>query len=244
MNLKSIISCLFILNIMSIACLAEDTISSASGEKDLSVDKLRIPGKERIMEIMQDEAYQYESDYKSPKDRRFMVRLFRWLSSPIRLGLKTIKYWPLAYKIIIVCIFIVFLFVVATRTKLYKIIYNNREPESLSYRENIPINEEFDYDGAVSMLVSTGDYRSAVRLLHLKILNSLHKFNVIKLSQEKTNREYLYEISDPVLRKQFIELTSLYNKVWYGKYNPQANEYEMMAPGFHSFIQSLNAKTG
>jgi hypothetical protein len=220
-------------------CTAEDSISSGMHEYFI-MDSLRIPAESSISVLLKDSEYHYGNDYKAPPNKGFLAKLTDWIFSLFRLGLKTVSYWPLVFKILIIGIFIVFLFVIATRTKLYKVFYTDKEIAKVGFRETDPITGDFDFDKAVSAEISTGNFRNAIRLLHLKMLNLLHSRQIIKLSKDKTNRDYSFEIYDPKLRNRFADLSLIYNLVWYGKHDLKKDEFDSLLPGFLHFTHIIN----
>jgi hypothetical protein len=223
----------------SFKCTAEDSISSGMHEY-FAPDSLRIPAQSDISVLLKDKEYHYGSEYKAPPNKGFLAKLTEWIFRWFSLGLKTVSYWPLVFKILIIGIFIVFLFVIATRTKLYKVFYTDKEPVKIGFREIDPINRDFDFDKAISVEMSTGNFRNAIRLLHLKALNYLHSRQIIKLAKDKTNRDYSYEINDPALRNRFADLSLIYNLVWYGKHDLKKDEFDSLLPGFLNFTNIIN----
>ena len=61
------------------------------------------------------------------------------------------------------------------------------------------------------------DFRLAIRYQYLKILKTLSQRNIIDWHFEKTNLDYLQEISTPAIQKPFKEVSYLYDYIWYGE---------------------------
>ena len=75
-------------------------------------------------------------------------------------------------------------------------------------------------------LLESGDYRNAVRLLHIDTIIQLDKKGIVQHHPNKTNAEYVSEIRDASVRKWFGSLSGLYIYAWFGGFNPQRNQLE------------------
>ena len=62
------------------------------------------------------------------------------------------------------------------------------------------------------------NYRLAVRYYYLWLLKKLSEKEIIDWHWDKTNRDYLYEIKNDMLRKDFEYLSYVYDYSWYGEF--------------------------
>ncbi|SHI30236.1 hypothetical protein [Algibacter luteus] len=69
------------------------------------------------------------------------------------------------------------------------------------------------------------DYRLAIRYYYLLVLKTLSLKNYIKFEDDKTNNEYLIEVSDKPFSKDFQYTSYLYNYIWYGEFPINLNNY-------------------
>lgn len=76
--------------------------------------------------------------------------------------------------------------------------------------------DAMDFDALIVSAVDAGNFRRAVRLLYLKTLKDLSDKGMVEIRREKTNADYLREISSPGLRAPFSDVTLLFEYVWYG----------------------------
>ncbi|GGH74248.1 hypothetical protein [Phaeocystidibacter marisrubri] len=60
------------------------------------------------------------------------------------------------------------------------------------------------------------DYRLLVHLHFLELLRALHEAKHISWVPYKTNGQYLYEISDAEVRRQYFDIVVVFDRVWYG----------------------------
>ncbi|RDC54109.1 DUF4129 domain-containing protein [Pedobacter chinensis] len=81
--------------------------------------------------------------------------------------------------------------------------------------ENI---HEIDYEQELQRLIKEKKYRLAVRLLYLHALKKLSDAEIIKWQPDKTNYNYLMEITRPELKNEFSRLTVQFDYIWYGDF--------------------------
>jgi Domain of unknown function (DUF4129) len=99
-----------------------------------------------------------------------------------------------------------------------------------------------EFDDAVQKAIHEKRYRVAVRLLYLRSLRQLQDRAMINWRREKTNRDYLYELSDPQLRPLFSDLTFVFEYIWYGEFPVNATHFETAHAGFLQFDQALRQR--
>lgn len=81
--------------------------------------------------------------------------------------------------------------------------------------ENI---HEMDFGKLVAETKERGNHRLAVRYYYLWLLKKLSAREIIDWHFDKTNSDYLYEIKDSSLKKDFEYLSYLYDYSWYGEF--------------------------
>lgn len=96
-----------------------------------------------------------------------------------------------------------------------------------------------EFDDAVQKAINEKRYRVAVRLLYLRSLRQLQDRAMINWRREKTNREYLYELSDQRLRPIFSDLTFIFEYIWYGEFPVDQAHFETALTSFRQFDQVL-----
>lgn len=83
----------------------------------------------------------------------------------------------------------------------------------------------------------TGDYRLAVRYYYLWLLKKLSAREIIDWHWDKTNSDYLYEIKNDMLKKDFEYLSYLYDYSWYGEFSLDEAAF---AKAEKAFLKTLN----
>jgi len=83
--------------------------------------------------------------------------------------------------------------------------------------ENIEDNiHETDLERFIREAKEKGDFALAMRLHYLAIIKELSLKKIIKWKRDKTNGEYLRELSSSPYFADFNEVTNIFERVWYG----------------------------
>jgi hypothetical protein len=223
----------------------------ASGQKVLPVDnsrfkKIEIP-KTDIEKYKKDKAFDYEEKQIT---ENFLTRAYIWLTHKIKAFLykilraifgqknagKLLRIFikSLPYLAVLVFVYLIFRFLIGT--DLISLSKNKKfkQPQVINLDDE-QIIKEADLDQLINEAIGQNDYRLAVRYFYLKLLKMLMDKDLIKWHSDKTNRDYVNEIKNPLLKKVFSELTFIYDYVWYGKYQPSSNDFESIKQQFDRF---------
>lgn len=93
---------------------------------------------------------------------------------------------------------------------------NNRAiSPMLAQEEDI---SQIDLQALIDNALKQSDYRLAVRYMFLKVLKDLSGRNLIQWHFDKTNNDYLRELSSQQLQGEFRTVSRLYNYIWYGEF--------------------------
>ena len=110
------------------------------------------------------------------------------------------------------------------------------EPEENSLLE---LNELSEYDFAISEAENKNEFNVALRYLFLKTLKNLSDKGDINFAAEKTNSDYLIQMSHHTNFEDFKRLTHNYEYVWYGKFFIDKEQYQELKKDFNSFNKNL-----
>ena len=116
------------------------------------------------------------------------------------------------------------------------------EPEEVDLKQVERLEEELDRRDVDPYLVkaeTTEQYALAVRLQYLALLKKLHEQGLIRWKKNRTNRYYLNEMRDHPTYTGFRDLTLTFERVWYGNYTPDAEEYRRIKSGFTAYRERL-----
>jgi hypothetical protein len=114
-----------------------------------------------------------------------------------------------------------------------------KNDDSIPYTEYLENIHEINFDDAVENALADKNYRLAVRLLYLRCLKQLNDANLISWRIEKTNFTYLNELEDPEYKKQFGQLTTRFEYVWYGDFPVDGQIFQNINALFQDFKRRL-----
>ena len=114
--------------------------------------------------------------------------------------------------------------------------------------ENISIEEieanihESDLDRHIRESIEQKNYALAIRLYYLAIIKEMSLNKWIKWKRDKTNKDYLREVSNTDLFKPYRNATRIFERVWYGQSELGEQDFLNMKPNFVDLINQ--AKRG
>lgn len=96
-------------------------------------------------------------------------------------------------------------------------------PDIDIYSEDVNV---MDFSTLISSALKNKNYRLATRFLYLRNLKTMSDNEIIVWSAHKTNISYQYEIKDYDLRAGFMEVTYIFDYIWYGEFPIDKALYE------------------
>lgn len=114
-------------------------------------------------------------------------------------------------------------------------------------RKNVLSNLEQDeelketqaYDQFISNAEREQQFNLATRYWYLKTLKNLKDTELIQYSPDKTNQEYITELTETLFQEPFRELTRNYEYVWYGEFLLQEERYQKIKISFEAFNEEV-----
>ena len=208
-----------------------------------AVDSSHVTVRQPAPEFVDSYRSQSEFNYSIPPlETNFFMQLWDYLLKRFRVLLDLSAAMPLIYKILLWVCVIFTLFIAITKTQIYKLFYSDKEFDSPDYQLSNTIDQSIDFDEAIRLQMTQHQYRLAIRLLYLKMINHLRIKEYIHFSKEKTNVDYLSDLTNNDLKLQFITITSIYNHVWYGDVEIAEDQYLRFEARFNSFYTAIDAK--
>jgi hypothetical protein len=101
------------------------------------------------------------------------------------------------------------------------------------------ITNESDFDRLIRQALQSSNYRQAVRYQYLRTLHLLAGKNLLSLAPDKTNFNYVSEITNNDYRQAFAALTLNYEYVWYGEFDIDKNIYDKIDNNFSSLNKKI-----
>lgn len=126
--------------------------------------------------------------------------------------------WIIGILFVIVTVFIIYRF---NRGLFYQ---NKKRPISYSVDEESIHGQNFD--SLIKESLQKNNYNDAIRWQYMKVLKNLNEKEIISWDPYKTVNEYVYEIKDLELRKQFRDLSLLFAYFRYGNGISDLSDYQ------------------
>jgi len=120
---------------------------------------------------------------------------------------------------------------------------NKIEPAELDKKEEYEDIEEIDAQEGLNQALSADNYRHAVRMLFIKLLQVLVEQQHIDWKPKKTNRDYLHEMSDHPQLLDFSNLVLAYESIWYGSEPIDKLYFDYLRHDFEKFYSTEKAET-
>jgi hypothetical protein len=117
-----------------------------------------------------------------------------------------------------------------------------RKSKSIAGIANEEANEnifEINYQKEIENAIQEGNYRLATRLLFLRLLKNLAEKNIIQYKQDRTNFDYLLQVSNTGYYKDFFRLARNYEYAWYGEFDVNRDAFTIIKNDFDNFNNRL-----
>lgn len=142
--------------------------------------------------------------------------------------------------------FLLFLLIFAALLIIAYLVFKNRKPANkkilvdVENEWNPEVITKTELELRLEEATEREDYRECVRIYFTFILKELIRKNWIRWKKEKTNHQYVVEMSRRPNALQFMECVRIYDLVWYGEYHIDGEIYELLRPHLESYYKSLN----
>lgn len=112
--------------------------------------------------------------------------------------------------------------------------------------EGQPLSEdaiyETQFERELRLALEAKNYRKAIRIYFVTIVDEMSLAHLIKKEKDKTNQKYINELRGKKEHAPFRKLARLFEIVWYGEVTLNEKEYNQLAPKFNAFLQKIIAK--
>jgi len=181
-----------------------------------------------------EEKQKEEEDKKEKKKKiveKKVTKISPWIKDLIKYSL---------FSVVIVFL-VILLYKLVTGNSIFA---NKKIEKQLSFSiEEIEENLfEANMDQFIAQSIAAKEYKMAIRLYYLNVLKILAEKNLIVYKKDKTNGNYIVEIMDNSLQKEFKECTSIYEYVWFKEeVNFEKDDFEKAVPTFKDIIQKASS---
>ncbi|SFN74526.1 hypothetical protein SAMN04487989_103156 [Bizionia echini] len=100
--------------------------------------------------------------------------------------------------------------------------------------------QQVNFENLIKVALKEKNYRLATRYLYLKSLKNLTNKNIIDWHYDKTNSDYLNEISDDSIKQLFKRISYIYDYVWYGEFAIDENAFNKNQDDFLTLNKRIN----
>ncbi|MBC7424998.1 MAG: hypothetical protein H7321_00570 [Bacteroidia bacterium] len=121
-------------------------------------------------------------------------------------------------------------------------VNSNGMPSSLFEEIDEETLRNLDLNGLLKKALELNDYKSAYRIRYLMVIRLLSSKNLINYRKEKTNFEYLMQLTGKVEYETFRQLTVSFDGIWYGEKPIGKSDYERLSPLFDSLNTQLSQR--
>jgi hypothetical protein len=165
-------------------------------------------------------------------------RFFEWIFGVGNAdGFLAIFFEILPYLLLALFLYLVIRFFVRSNMMSWGKGTKNPNVVSLSEDEHIIKNE--DIRELIKNALSNQNYRLAIRYHYLYILQLLSERDIIDWQQQKTNDDYLTELTESGHYTDFGRATVLYDYIWYGEFSIDQDRYTKAETVFTSLQNAI-----
>lgn len=109
-------------------------------------------------------------------------------------------------------------------------------PHFIAADENI---HEMNFDVLIEKAINEKNYKEAIRLSYLKVLKQLTGTDLISWKIDKTNLDYANELANSVHLLSFKKITNVFEYVWYGEFELNAEQFNVEIKKFVELSNKL-----
>lgn len=170
-------------------------------------------------------------------------KFLNWLSRDHMLnGITLFLLEMIPYLILVgILFFAIWLFIKLNPASSY---LSDQTTGSVLLNDEEEIIQSKDIRKLIEEAVATENYRLAVRYYYLLVLQQLSETGYIDYQFPKTDQEYLAEIKQESLKKQFEQITRIYDFIWYGSFDVTAANYPRAKKEFEEMQELIKIGDG
>lgn len=224
----------FIFHNTNMYCLNDSIKTKKTVVFDSSKIEVRKLSEEKQKEIFNDSDYKYDKISSAPRTpweefkewvARMVSKLFN--TEEGQTGWKIFQYVLIATVIVTVVLLLL-------KNNVRALFYGKSASVKLDFSEIEEDIDKIDFTKMITEAISKKDYRKAIRLHFLMLLKQLSDKKLIQWKIDKTNNDYLIELSNNKFSRQFKELSILYEYFWYGNFPLDENKFKQTVEKFNS----------
>ena len=119
-----------------------------------------------------------------------------------------------------------------------KAILKTNDTKITQFSTDEELIESHKLENMLEMALNDKDFRMAIRFYYLMVLRKLSNENRIDWKPEKTNYDYIRELTESPVLSDFVKSTRLYDFVWYGKFTIDEGEFYKQEISFKNLLNN------
>ncbi|WP_340066728.1 DUF4129 domain-containing protein [Ascidiimonas aurantiaca] len=166
--------------------------------------------------------------------KRFLESVFGY---EVTSGFLNTFFYVLIYGSLALLLFLLIMLFAKVPTRSFLSTHPN--PQTVAITEEEALMQQEDLSALINKALVQKNYRLAIRYLYLKALKQLSGKGYVKWEPQKTNDEYLKELTVKPLKNHFLEITRIYDFVWYGNFSVDEPGFLKIQQVFNNLEQKL-----
>jgi len=196
-------------------------ILSASDD-DFKVD-VRVFSEEDLNKYKNDPDFIYDGEIKDAED--WITKIKNWINQQLAILRSSEAYSTILdfvyYGLMILAILLIIRGLIKADRR--GVIFGKLATDEIIITETKEDISKLNFDDLITAAIENKNYKLAVRYLFLKSLQLLSEKELIQLSDDKTNHQYLSEVKNDRLSSVFYKTTSIFEWIWYGDFPVDEN---------------------
>jgi hypothetical protein len=190
---------------------------------------------EVLRELRKDQSLQYEEEIEKSVTRNNGLSSFLADSAAVMV----VFFWIFVGLMVVLLIWAIYKFVTGSDFAFAHI--GGARKKVVKTEEAVTEQEEVivDFEASARKAIAEGNFRQAVRYLYLQTLDQLQQKQLIAVTTDKTNADYLREMRSTNWYKPFAMLTLAYEYVWYGQTTINNQQFDDLYGRFSAFKNEL-----
>lgn len=148
----------------------------------------------------------------------------------------SIHFWKwLGIILLVIALAILIYYMIQNRSPRVKTLSFEALVEDMNPAEISKTELELRLEEATAL----GNYKECVRIYFLFAMKELIQRKWIFWKREKTNMHYIIEVQGKPISREFEQIVSIYDLVWYGDYSIDSKSYQVLEPQLKHAFQTI-----
>ncbi len=210
--------------------------------------KVRKFSRDKIQELRDDKDFNY-TEYEEPDN--IWTQFKSWLGQLWRKFIQwffgtgeVTGFWAILLKLLPYLIIVGVLFLLGwlfMKVNPREMLFEKQEAPQVILTEDEDIIQNKDIQQLIALALQEKNYRLAIRYYYLSVLKKMSETELIQWESQKTNTDYLKELTDTSLKNKFQHITRLYDFIWYGSFEINQTSFQQAEQKFKSITNTISA---